>query len=405
MKIGIISESPLMATGFGVACDQFARQLSSRSWDVTCFGLGFTGLIGTLDYPYRIWLSGRSSQDFASDVLLFLEAERPEGLLLIGDIEYVETWSEYLLRQASSPRPIVAHVVADGLPVSRRYVAALRNLDGVMVATNALATHLQQEHELATHVVKQGVDLESFQPIAAQEKARLRQAMGLDGVFLVGVFGRNDERKQQPRVLQALHLLRDKYGQTDIRVYMHCQEVDEPGLRGWDLEEVAMQMDVTDAVIFPRHFNQLGGVARLRLARKPCDGGVSDLETLSYVERLALCDVVVNPAFSGGFELTTLEVQASGVPLLVTNDHSNIAEVAGAGAALMEGVFGLWPTGARQYLVDPEAIAQHILHLRDDAVYRGHLIKCGLENAHMYSWNAAGEQMATALAAMIACAS
>ena len=58
MRLGIISEAPLLTTGFGVVADQFARQLAVRGWDVSCFGIGFTGRVDC-QRPYRMWLSGR----------------------------------------------------------------------------------------------------------------------------------------------------------------------------------------------------------------------------------------------------------------------------------------------------------------------------------------------------------
>jgi glycosyltransferase involved in cell wall biosynthesis len=328
-----------------------------------------------------------------------LQSEQPEIILFICPVASLGYWEAGLAQAVRAGCIPIAHVVADGLPVSPQEAKSLKQMRAVLAGTNALANHLQQTHGIASTVVPNGVDLSIFHPLEANQRHSLRVAVGVDRQFLIGVFGRNDERKQQPRILEALRLLRSTYGFDDIQLYLHCQPVDR--IRGWDLAAVARQLGVEPYVIFPKSFYQLSGVPRTRLN----DGGVStaptSIDELTYCERLAVCDVIVNAAFVGGFELGTLEAQATGVPLAVTNDYGNMAEVAGNAAILMEGASGIWLTGARQYLVDPDTIARHILRARRDDCYVAGLVRAGLQRAPQWTWDASGQLLHDSLVSIL----
>jgi glycosyltransferase involved in cell wall biosynthesis len=78
------------------------------------------------------------------------------------------------------------------------------------------------------------VDAGLFRPLPYRDA--LRRAAGLDGRFVIGVFGRNTERKQQPRVMMALQQLRARGKADDIIAYFHCQPTNEdPWLSSWNL--------------------------------------------------------------------------------------------------------------------------------------------------------------------------
>jgi glycosyltransferase involved in cell wall biosynthesis len=154
-------------------------------------------------------------------------------------------------------------------------------------------------------------------------------------------------------------------------------------------------------VIFPKSFYQLSGIPRTRLDGRGIATAPTSIDELTYPERLAICDLIVNAAFAGGFELGTLEAQAMGRPLAITNDHGNMAEVAADAAMLMEGASGIWVTGARQYLVDPDTIARHTLHAQRDDCYIASLVRKGLEHSCQSTWDAAGQLLHDSLASIL----
>jgi len=385
MRVAILSDPPMKTTGFSVAADRFARELCGRGAEVTYLCIGVSGMITPGQYPYRLWAAEK-----LNDVAGYFESYPADVALLVGTVWNMEGLIQLLKRCPRCPARIAAHIVSEGLPVGRRYTNGLRTITAVMTGTSALARHLEQGHGIPACFVPQGVDTAVFSPLTEDRKRLLRKALNLESCFLVGVFGRNTERKQQPRVLQALRLLQTGHGLNDIQAYFHCEEADTtPYARGWDLHEVAERLGVAGQVMFPHQFRQLDGCPR-ETGEILSYTDIS-LDRLGYCERVAVCDLIVNPSYSGGFEFTTLEAQACGVPVAVTDDRGNMTEVAGEAAMLLPGSSGIWGNGAEQFFVDPEAIVAAILKVRADTEFRERLVAKGIANARRYSWKHAGD--------------
>jgi len=318
------------------------------------------------------------------DFRLFCNSENPDILLFICPVAYLASWSPLISYSVNSSHSTVIHLVADGLPIRSDLLAPIRIATELFTGTHALATHLQSVHGLESVVIPYGVDLSLFTPLSKDRIHYLRRSIGLEHKYLVGVFGRNDERKQHPRVLSAAALLRDDPDFTNLCVYMHCQSIDR--IRGWNLNFITERLRMEEHVLFPHNLNQMVGVGCTRdEERIP-----QSILDLSYTERLAICDVVVNAAFCGGFELSILETQAMGVPLVNTNDNGNMAEVTGNGGLLIDGSLAYWITGADQYLVEPLKLAEAVKRIRNDTDFRSKLISNGYENSRRYSWENCG---------------
>jgi glycosyltransferase involved in cell wall biosynthesis len=170
------------------------------------------------------------------------------------------------------------------------------------------------------------------------------------------VFAKNEERKQIPKILLALHYLVYNLKQTNILLYLHTQA--KPDLnKGWDLENIVTRLKLTKFVIFTAiSFKQDKGI----------EGGVAgQADQLSYIERINTCDVIVNIPFSGGFELCNIEAQACGIPLITINDDGNIKEVVGDSALLVSPAMkNIWGNGAEIFMVNEIELAQYILNVK-----------------------------------------
>jgi glycosyltransferase involved in cell wall biosynthesis len=228
----------------------------------------------------------------------------------------------------------------------------------------------------------------------------------LEDKFVIGVFGRNAARKQPARVMLAISSLKAQGKTKDMAFYFHCQPLDDFSLDGWDLREVAQQLDIEELVIFPETgFNQLTGTPYLSSMQTASPLTVKMPESyhhFNYVERLNCCDVVINASFSGGFEMGTIEAQACGIPVAITNDYGSMAEVAGNGALLLEAAdIGIWKTGARQHFVSSGTIAGAIIRLYSDSSLYTELREKGLANAKKYNHQVMGESIAKIVTARL----
>lgn len=382
MKVGIISESPTATTGFGTTCRYIASGLAQAGFDVSVFGINAFGeTFERNKYAYKIWAVG--NRNLIESLSEFLNYEEPDVLFINFDVVGLNRWFK-IARALGWNKPIVSHFVVDCLPLNGEYLEVLEQLQGRITPTHVVASYLNKKGIKDTYVAPHGVDQTIFHPLPNREK--LRANAGLNGKFVIGVFGRNCERKQQPRVMQALSLLKRERRLSGFVTYFHSQVIDDSSLGGWDLREIARYLDIEDFVIFTEDsFNQLNGVPYQSNYKR--ESNIGTFLQYSYVERLNCCDLIINPAFCGGFELITVEAQACGIPVAITNDRSIMQEVAGEGAYMLEPVdSSFWKLGGMQHFVAAETIQKAILELSENAALREQLMSRGFENVRRYSW-------------------
>lgn len=387
MKIGLISESPSLTTGFGITSKQIACGLVEGGHEVVCFGIGAIGeKFDRTELTFRVWAVGK--QNLITQLADFLRYEKPNAILINFDLMALYRWHNILRHTLHWNGKIFAHFVVDGLPIEKQFTQVLWTLDGAITPTNAVASYLKQLGNNNIMVAPHGVDHTKFKPLP--NKIQLKHQLGLSNKFIIGVFGRNNERKQQPRVILALKRLQEQNPFTEFLLYLHCQPIDDPSFGGWNLTDIVDNLGLGESVFFPPHdFENATGVPLVN------EGTIDDINTsgeifpsqLDYIHRMNLCDVIVNPSFCGGFELSIIEAQACGVPVIVANDNSIVKEVAGGAAILLDAVdVGIWRTGAYQYFLSPDDIARAILELARNPDLRQQLIKDGIINSSMYSW-------------------
>jgi len=385
MKLGIISDSPLLTTGFGVEAYQVASALAEAGHDVVCFGL--KGRAGDkADGIFRVWNVDPASR---WDLLLkrFFRQEQPEKLIILIDLFNLREIITYCQAAAWSGTTIL-YLTPDGLPAYDVYIDLLRQVDHCVVTTKTCKQYLSSCDIPVWGIAPPGVDAELFKPLPYRNQ--LRQAAGLADRFVVGVFGRNCERKQQPRVLQALANLAD----PEVVVYFHCQK------RGyWHLDELAHELGVADQVIFAELKSELQGIAYIGCSlvnanNRPNRSALQMPPGYGYIERINCCDLIINATHCGDFEHIIIEAQACGVPLAHTHDGGIMTEAVGNGGLLLRSLDVSWGRiGQRIYLVDPQAIAEAIRSVKQDPALRQQLQQCGLDNVKQYRWSHLRETM------------
>ena len=389
MKIGIIGDSPALTTGFGITTRQIAVALSESAHEVVCFGLkGEEGhqnqqnSFRTLPIPIVAgWHAQLSS---------LLKKEKLEALLINMDIFNLREVLTYC-NEANWTGPTIAYMIFDGTPVYQEYLETLPRIQVFMATTDAGRKYLNECGVTDVILAPPGVDLEVFKP--STNRNLLRQQAGLEGKFVVGVFGRNTERKQQARVLLALSLLKQMGEASDVVVYFHCQTRSY-----FHLDEIAAELDLKDHVIFADDLrDESAGVPYARVGDEVTVSGT--LSTASqnrprmpadytYVERMNCCDLIINVAHCGDFEQVLIESQACGIPLAATNDGGIMAEAMGDGGILLEPAdINFWKAGQKCFLVSVDAIAKAILSVKKDASLRTELRERGFRNARNYSWD------------------
>lgn len=382
--IAILSDSPTLTTGFGRTTGHIAQALHDSGRTVTCFGLKARLEDVSEDVPYLVWPAERGDH-WTKALPGFFAATTPDCLVVNMDA-YNAVEVITAARAAGYDGPVVSYVVFDGLPVGSHYLDIQRTCDAVIASSRTAASYLRSQGLQVAGIAPPGVDTEVFR--VDPDRDALRARAGLADARVIGVFGVNSERKQTARVLAALPSIQRDLASTRTVLYLHCRPV---GF--WRLADMARDLGVADQVHFPAAsaFDEWRGVPTSShgepLLPVP-DGRAPQVPSdLSYVERLNLCDVIVNVPHSGDIEQVILEAQACGVPLVHTDDHGVMAEALGAGGILLPAIdTGIGRTGEQIHHVATADIASAISGLLRDEAAAAELRQAGQLNAANYPW-------------------
>lgn len=388
VDVALYADAPTLTTGFGRTIRQIGGALVEDGWCVGSFGLKAKAAdVGPGD-EIEVWPAAEGGpEEWPNQLAPFFASCEPRLLLLSMDALNAPE----CLRNAWDAGwrgPILSYVCFDGLPVAPSYLDAQRACDAVLATSATGAQYLADQGISVIGVAPPGVDLEKFSPGPPPPGTRSRLGLPEDA-FVVGAFGTNTERKQIPRVLQAVAEARRLRRDIPWAVYLHCAP------RGfWPLDEVAAALDLNDVVSFssPDGFDEHRGFP---------DVGTAPSGSVSYVDRIRACDIVVNVPHSGDVEQVILEAQACGVPLVHTSDDGVMTEACGEAAVLLKPAdVGTGRTGQAIQHVSPSAVADALVQLIDGAE-RDRLRHAGLANASEYGWDRLRIGARDAVAAML----
>ncbi len=396
MVVAILSDAPTLTTGFGVTTRRIADALSCNGHEVACFGLKATPEDVGDGLAYRVWPAEQGGH-WTETLGEFLTVIKPRVVLLNMDA-YNATECVDACRSAGWDGPVVSYVVFDGLPVSGYYLGTQRSCDAVLASSHAAADYLRASGVRVAGVAPPGVDGTVFRPPRAPTV--LRERAGLADTTVVGVFATNTERKQIARVLAAFPAMQAELRGSRLALYLHCRPTGH-----WRLADMATDLGIADRVLFPAptSFDERRGVPTAggdtpSAVLSPGPTGTLP-HSLSYVDRLNSCDVIINVPHSGDVEQVILESQACGVPLIHTDDNGVMAEaVGGGGVRLAARDVGVGRAGQRLHHVAPDDITAAAVRLLGDPVLRADMIRAGFENASSYNWMALEEGVCALIA-------
>lgn len=205
-------------------------------------------------------------------------------------------------------------VPIDHQPVPPPIVRFLRDTGAVPIAMSEFGKRELEAAGLEDVLfVPHGVDTRTYSP---QDRADSREQLGIDqDVWLVGMVaankGNSPSRKAFPEALQAFKAFHDLH--DDARLYMHTEVMGAfDGVQLIDLCH-AVELD-TDLVIFPDQY---------RVMHMPYPEG--------HMARVySAMDVFLSPSMGEGFGIPTIEAQACGTPVIVS-DFSAQPETCGSG--------------------------------------------------------------------------
>jgi D-inositol-3-phosphate glycosyltransferase len=276
--------------------------------------------------------------------------------------------------------PYIAHLPVDGFPISYQWNRILSNLHTPLwmadygkdtfaefvrrFSSDGDAPEDMKNPELDRYLedagprIHHGVDHEVFKPATLAEKETLRSALGITWETTFISVGRNTNRKQIPRLLDALALALERDPKADIGLILHCGDpTDTMGMGGWNLPDLVKQKGLLDRVRFSdSSSNPLHGLSREELARL-----------------YQVADVHVLATGGEGFGVPSLEAMSCGLPIILP-DNSTGPELVGddeRGWLVPSCTHITGPKwGVNMSLVDVDALADALLAARDPAERR-----------------------------------
>ena len=374
MKVLLIGDSPFAKTGFGRVNRHALEAFLMQGWEVGIV-TGTQFVASKTDLPIKQFVPEEGDTMGLKRLTSLLRTKEfePDVIYCTTDTGSLVVYMQFLPANIA----FVAYAIIEGEPiVSLNWRSALSHPHLFTVtkyASDLVKATLDREIDWVYH----GVDHDVFH-VDDELRESVRSELAWDDKFVVMTVAQNVNRKQHPRLIQAISELKHRYHQHDVILYDHTVPLQNYYLDGWNLHEISAGYAVTDRVFFNEDMDHgLGSAIPEQGGPRP---GLADLYRAA--------DLFVLPSQVEGFGLPIAEAMASGVPVVVTK-YAGGWEVAqhGQGYGLPVKDWEIHKSGTRIANVDPSEIAKAILSLKRDPKRLSRMRAAGLETASLFDWN------------------
>lgn len=379
VRVLIVGDSPRLTTGFGRVNAEAVKAFKAQGWEVASLG-GLTDETTPItDDGIKMFTPSGYKGDVWGfyDVPKVIKKYKPDLVFGTCDPGTVVTASSVI----PEGQKVLFYSPIEGEPLSsRQWQRTLRALPfftcseyGVKVAKDGLDKDIDY--------VYHGIDHETFnvQPRMNGMRDAVRKRMGWEGKFVVMTVSTNVRRKQIPRIIEALSILRHRYGQKDIVLYLHTVPFQHYWLDGWNLPEITEMYGVQDIC----YFNPL--MSKMNASVPEITGNP---ESPGLVEIYNSADVFVLASQVEGFGLPIAESMACGLPVIVPRYAAGweVASPAGRGLPIRD--WEVHKSSTRYANISPEDLAKEILRLKRSPKDAQRMSDAGLERVKDFQWSA-----------------
>lgn len=372
MKVLVLGDSPALTTGFGKVNRIAMETLQAAGHEVA-------------------YVAGQESKEDQKE--LFPNAIRylPRkgdymGLLSVQDA--AEDFGAEIIYHTGEPGtttsyakviperiPFLAYVPVEGEPLIehqwREVLDTINWFTCSQYGADVAKSSIGKDIDYAYH----GIDHDVFK--VTDNRDEVREMLGWQDKFVITCVAANVRRKQWPRLIEAVSLLKHQYKQKDIILYAHTVPFNGYWLEGWNLPIVTNAFGVYNEVVFnPRVGKHNDGIAESDSSELP-----------SLVDMYNASDLFVLPSQVEGFGLPIAEAMACGVPVVVTRYGAGWEVASPAGVGVPPHDWELHKSGTKYANIDPHALAKEILRLKRNPKERARRAVMGLERAKAFNWD------------------
>jgi glycosyltransferase involved in cell wall biosynthesis len=304
--VSVFSNSPGQPTGYGQATEALVKLLKRDGADVASLSnYGNEGVNTTYDTGFgEIPVYARGNEAYSNDVTpahhkhwKALNPDQPDLLITLYDV-----W--VLNNKAFDSIPIASWTPIDHNPVPPAVLKWLQKENVTPLAMSKFGLQQIEQVGVKGHYVPHSIDTKVFSQTDNIKGQPIAEFMGFeDGRFIVGMNAANKSsgilhRKAYSENFMAFALFARKH--PDAMLYVHA---DASSQHGWNLIALAQLLGIpTDNLTFPDPLAYRYGMSQ---------------ETLAGI--YSSWDVMLATSYGEGFGIPTVEAQACGVPVIVSN--------------------------------------------------------------------------------------
>lgn len=372
-------------TGFAHVSESVLTRLQATGdYDISVLGLNYRGDYSPLQRMFKIWPVSDNDLWGQGKFPALLRQEEPDVVLTLNDIDCLN-WFVKARMQGMLNHRWIWYAPLDSWPNHPNALKAMMFCDRFITFTRWGQDKLQKQVPNSNiDVVPHGCNTKTFYKITNKDileelKVKKQNMCQNKEPYLVGFVGRNQYRKEIPRLLEAFKKFKKKV--PNAYLYLHCCPIDNAP--GYPLPQILEYMGLADSVIFPKLPN----------GKFIAPGQGVPPEELNEIYNMF--DQFVLPSNAGGWELPLTEAMAVECPVVTTN-FAAMSEVGGNNRSFLTDIITEYcfvgTNLGRKGIVDIDKLANNMLAIHEDQIFNDsekckEKIKNGKEFVKKCNWD------------------
>jgi len=252
MRIVILSDSPLIPTGYSNQAKLLAKYLVEQGHEIHYLANAYNGttteyirLPDGTEFNYKIYGEMKQSY-FAESMRKLLNEIKPDKMFILLDSFML--FQSGFLNQDTSPAETYFWFPSDGgggMPKGCENV--LKKIDNPVAMARFGQKQVKDYYKIDVKHIPHCTETDRYFKLPEEQKEVLKAKYGLSGKYVIGVVARNQPRKNLDRTIKAMRLVADKI--PNAVLFLHLDPADiAQGI--FDLRSLIQKYNLENRVVF-----------------------------------------------------------------------------------------------------------------------------------------------------------